>query len=206
MLLSCPTCEAQYRVPDDAIPPVGRNVQCASCAHVWFVAGVKAAMPEKQVEDTPDKDDPISAIKKAMEVAAKKAESPSESQVVTEDALEDTSSSTPVTPTPDTVSSIIDEWEQEEARATKEKVDISASSPIAEQSSAEKTSEKAGEGDFNIEEMIAGAEPIEKIGVKISWGLYFIFITTLMSVFLFGSDQLETLWPAVRILYNFIGF
>ena len=36
MRLVCPSCEAKYEVPDDAIPDTGRDVQCANCGHAWF--------------------------------------------------------------------------------------------------------------------------------------------------------------------------
>ena len=36
MRLVCPSCEAKYEVPDDAIPDTGRDVQCANCGHSWF--------------------------------------------------------------------------------------------------------------------------------------------------------------------------
>lgn len=36
MRLVCPNCDAKYEVPDDAIPPSGRDVQCANCNHAWF--------------------------------------------------------------------------------------------------------------------------------------------------------------------------
>jgi len=36
MRLICPNCEAQYEVPDDAIPPGGRDVQCSNCQQSWF--------------------------------------------------------------------------------------------------------------------------------------------------------------------------
>jgi predicted Zn finger-like uncharacterized protein len=31
----CPNCEANYEIPDDAIPDFGRDVQCANCGHTW---------------------------------------------------------------------------------------------------------------------------------------------------------------------------
>jgi len=36
MRLICPNCDAQYEVPDDAIPPGGRDVQCSNCQLSWF--------------------------------------------------------------------------------------------------------------------------------------------------------------------------
>jgi predicted Zn finger-like uncharacterized protein len=35
MILTCPSCGTQYMVKDDAIPPGGRQVRCASCKHSW---------------------------------------------------------------------------------------------------------------------------------------------------------------------------
>ncbi|MDQ1900782.1 zinc-ribbon domain-containing protein [Paracoccus sp. WLY502] len=33
--LICPGCAAEYRVPDSAIPPEGREVECGGCGKVW---------------------------------------------------------------------------------------------------------------------------------------------------------------------------
>ena len=35
MILTCPACDTKYVVKDDAIPPAGRQVRCASCKHSW---------------------------------------------------------------------------------------------------------------------------------------------------------------------------
>lgn len=54
MRITCPNCQAQYDVDDSMIPEAGRDVQCSSCAHTWFVkpAGedVAEAVPEVEVE------------------------------------------------------------------------------------------------------------------------------------------------------------
>ena len=39
MRLTCPNCGAQYEVPDDVIPPEGRDVQCSNCGSTWFQDG-----------------------------------------------------------------------------------------------------------------------------------------------------------------------
>ncbi|MBI6628721.1 zinc-ribbon domain-containing protein [Pontibaca salina] len=36
MRLTCPHCDAQYEVPDAAIPPAGRDVQCSNCGNTWY--------------------------------------------------------------------------------------------------------------------------------------------------------------------------
>ncbi len=45
MILTCPECGARYRLADDAIPPAGRSVQCASCKHSWFEAAPAPVAP-----------------------------------------------------------------------------------------------------------------------------------------------------------------
>jgi predicted Zn finger-like uncharacterized protein len=42
MRLACPNCDAQYEVPDTAIPAGGRDVQCSNCGHFWYQMPVRA--------------------------------------------------------------------------------------------------------------------------------------------------------------------
>ncbi len=36
MILTCPSCQSRYVVPDSAIGTTGRRVRCAGCRHSWF--------------------------------------------------------------------------------------------------------------------------------------------------------------------------
>jgi predicted Zn finger-like uncharacterized protein len=50
MRLVCPNCDAQYEVDDDAIPDVGRDVQCSNCGHAWFQRHPEAESLEAEEE------------------------------------------------------------------------------------------------------------------------------------------------------------
>ena len=50
MRLTCPNCEAQYEVPEDAISEEGREVECTNCDHVWL---------QKPLAESAEVDDPI---------------------------------------------------------------------------------------------------------------------------------------------------
>lgn len=59
MRLTCPTCTAQYEVPDDVIPSEGRDVQCSDCGTTWFQEGAHAAgvQPVQPTYDAPETKD-----------------------------------------------------------------------------------------------------------------------------------------------------
>jgi predicted Zn finger-like uncharacterized protein len=38
MIITCPSCSAQYKLPDNSIGPKGRRVKCTSCAYTWLQA------------------------------------------------------------------------------------------------------------------------------------------------------------------------
>lgn len=44
--LICPGCEAEYRLPGDAIPATGREVECTACGHVWMARPEATHDPE----------------------------------------------------------------------------------------------------------------------------------------------------------------
>ena len=54
MRLVCPNCEAHYEVPDDVIPPDGRDVQCSNCGKTWFQAHPDQIAQQKTEDEEPD--------------------------------------------------------------------------------------------------------------------------------------------------------
>lgn len=60
MRLICPNCDAQYEVPDDVMPPEGRDVQCSNCGQTWFQVHPDAETAEGEPEDrTPQEDEEV---------------------------------------------------------------------------------------------------------------------------------------------------
>ena len=45
MILTCPSCQSRYVVPDSAIGPAGRKVRCAKCRHSWYQDPPSGAAP-----------------------------------------------------------------------------------------------------------------------------------------------------------------
>ncbi|MEM9210865.1 MAG: zinc-ribbon domain-containing protein [Pseudomonadota bacterium] len=61
MKIECENCHAVYDVADSAIPPEGREVQCAKCDHVWFQMPV-FAQPLDLATTTEVTSDPQAAV------------------------------------------------------------------------------------------------------------------------------------------------
>ena len=36
MIITCPSCNKNFKIEDSLIPSKGRNLQCGSCNHYWF--------------------------------------------------------------------------------------------------------------------------------------------------------------------------
>ncbi|MEM9576467.1 MAG: zinc-ribbon domain-containing protein [Pseudomonadota bacterium] len=80
MRLICPKCNAQYEVPDEVMPPEGRDVQCSNCGTSWF-----QEHPDHPIE-TDAKDEAAAAHDEASELEASPQD---EVETLAGDALED---------------------------------------------------------------------------------------------------------------------
>jgi predicted Zn finger-like uncharacterized protein len=60
MILTCPSCQARYVVPDSAIGASGRKVRCAACRHSWFQEPPNSAPAAAMTPDPPAFGAPVS--------------------------------------------------------------------------------------------------------------------------------------------------
>ncbi|MFV2035276.1 MAG: zinc-ribbon domain-containing protein, partial [Halocynthiibacter sp.] len=93
MRLTCPNCDAQYEVDDDAIPETGRDVQCSNCGQTWFQAAAGAvadAEVEAEAEVQPEGTETADISQDASQDSDKDqvAESEPEIDVAGDDATE----------------------------------------------------------------------------------------------------------------------
>ena len=58
MIIICPKCSKKFQVPDNAIPKVGRTVQCSSCSNEWMQYPVKEPKVVKLKDPAPVKSAP----------------------------------------------------------------------------------------------------------------------------------------------------
>ncbi len=77
MILTCPSCKAQYLVQKGQIPPEGRKVKCKNCHYTWLQAPKEEVIPEvveenSLVEEAPVKEEEETRI--SLEEAESRAE------------------------------------------------------------------------------------------------------------------------------------
>ena len=68
MILTCPSCSTRYVVKDNAIPPQGRKVRCASCGESWM----QGALVSDDAEFEPpviETDEPADVVSTAVDPA-----------------------------------------------------------------------------------------------------------------------------------------
>ena len=88
MILTCPNCGTQYVVKDGAIPPVGRQVRCASCKHSWHQEPDAAPEAEPQAQAEPEEETIAEATLVAPRSGPEAEERAYEEAVVEEEAID----------------------------------------------------------------------------------------------------------------------
>lgn len=95
MRLKCPSCGAQYEIPDTVIPQEGRDVQCSNCGHTWLqtpaigiAPDTQTATPAPQPVQAPDVSPPAPAP--APERAARRDLDPAVADILRQEAAFET--------------------------------------------------------------------------------------------------------------------
>lgn len=57
MLISCPECNAVYKISSDNIPDEGKKFKCAECSHIWLVKPEDLKNIEPEVENITENSD-----------------------------------------------------------------------------------------------------------------------------------------------------
>lgn len=82
MILQCPRCNAKFKVPDNAVPPMGREVRCSKCAFAWHAKKPEEVDPgfDMLIGDDVDPDenpeDAASRLLSSQPAPAKKPKAP----------------------------------------------------------------------------------------------------------------------------------
>ncbi len=53
MIISCPSCQTQFRVDESRLAPEGKKVRCSKCGHVWRAMAIGQPTPEAPSAEQP---------------------------------------------------------------------------------------------------------------------------------------------------------
>ncbi len=67
MILTCPSCSAQFNLDDDLLGETGRKVKCSSCEKIWFQEVQLENKKDEKPEDQTKKDNQENVIDEAEE-------------------------------------------------------------------------------------------------------------------------------------------
>jgi predicted Zn finger-like uncharacterized protein len=64
MIISCPSCQTQFKVDESKLAPAGKKVRCSKCGHVWLAAPGEQPAPaaEQPVPVRPSDDRPVADV------------------------------------------------------------------------------------------------------------------------------------------------
>ncbi|MEX0368370.1 MAG: zinc-ribbon domain-containing protein [Ruegeria sp.] len=149
MRLTCPKCRAQYEVPEEVIPPGGRDVQCSNCDSTWFQEHPSKPAAEPVAETQPEAAEP------KVEAPAVEEEAPAEAAPSVADPVDEVHSEPEAEPV---------EVAEEDApveEVVEEQAEPDEAEPVEDAQPEPQAEEAEAEQDAPVEEI--AEEPVEEI-------------------------------------------
>ncbi len=181
MIITCPSCSAQFAVPVAAIGATGRTVRCSACGHQWFQDPPSQVMP------------PISS---AAPAAAAMAAQPAAAQPSAADVA-------PAAASPSAPSGAPDAGREAEADPDARIAAEPPEGPEADDFEAMMAQERRRPPHINLPAVPAG--PPRRRGVMIGWLVLAVVVIGLMGGAVLARDRIVTFWPPAVKAYDLLG-
>ncbi len=232
MILVCPSCDAKFKVPDNAIPPEGRKVRCANCGHAWHAttadelkapaksastakpAAPRATVPSPATAGGPenfqppvtDMDAGAAAQAAALRRSVVEEVVPETAPAGEDDDLFDEGLGTPDTGSADEMPAEETDFDEAEAEEFAE---------MADGEDGEDFDEDEDFGDFDEDDILArrrgdlrreAERKIQALKQKLlaaGWIALLIFIIGVLFSLFFMKDTVTAMYPGTNQLYDF---
>ncbi len=182
MNLTCPSCDATFRVEPAQLGPAGRRVRCGDCRHTWRQ---EAAAEDPAPVPAPEPEPEPAADPAAEQAAAKAAAEPfAPSDAGGGEGAKPAKPAKPAEPT------------KPEAPAAA----APGAAPGAEEAaSAERVSRRA----FSKPARPQPRQP--RVSLAVGWAIYAVVLIGLVSGFYYGRAPLVAMVPEMTRLYDLVG-
>jgi len=190
MILTCPKCQAQYKLDPAVLGVAGREVRCVSCSHAWF------QIPDTAVPEAAAAPAAEAAPEAPLETETQPAQSVTDalSEILEKDGAAF-----------DAVLSTVAQNEQQKKGAAAGRKSATA----AESAPAEALPREPAEKQTLPQETVLPIVTHDPLGMNanVFGGAVFLFCCFFtLSVVLIGKGGIVRHWPSTRLFYRTLGF